>query len=198
MPEGLQRRLHGRGRARARAHGSARRTPLARALQKHLNTVKLLIVDEGRSRLSAPNCSSRCSASAMNVAPRWSQATCHSMNGLPYSARNGSKKIVVRSKLKRSAFLVKIDNEKYCSRHAKKENESRSHCFVSSPGNMRLGVTGQGHGYTGYTLSRDPLWESGQSPRKISIRRFVARLKQRALPLKSGCRKTRRPPCLGT
>ena len=64
-----------------------------RALQKHLNTVKLLIVDElgyGRSRLSAPNCSSRCSASAMNVAPRWSQATCHSMNGLLYSARNGS------------------------------------------------------------------------------------------------------------
>src|SRR5580700_7069382 len=28
----------------------------------------------------------------MNVAPRWSQATCHSMNGLLYSARNGSKK----------------------------------------------------------------------------------------------------------
>jgi hypothetical protein len=26
----------------------------------------------------------------MNVAPRWSPATCHSMNGLPYSAQNGS------------------------------------------------------------------------------------------------------------
>jgi IstB-like ATP binding protein len=63
-----------------------------RALQKHLNTVKLLIVDElGYVPFTAaPNCSSRCSASAMNVAPRWSQATCHSMNGLPYSARNGS------------------------------------------------------------------------------------------------------------
>jgi hypothetical protein len=53
---------------------------------------------------------------------------------------------------------------------------------------MRLGVTGQGPGYTGYALSRGPLWESGQSPRRISIRRFVARLKQRARPLK------KRPP----
>jgi len=47
-----------------------------RALQKHLSMVKLLIVDElamCRSRRSAPNCSSRCSVSAMNAAPRWSQ-----------------------------------------------------------------------------------------------------------------------------
>src|ERR1700730_11572257 len=35
---------------------------------------------------------------------------------------------------------VKTDNEKYYGRHGKKEDESRSHCFVSSPDNMRLGA----------------------------------------------------------
>jgi IstB-like ATP binding protein len=63
-----------------------------RALQKHLNSVKLLIVDElGYVPFTAVGAdSSRYSASAMNAAPRWSPATCHSMNGLPYSVRNGS------------------------------------------------------------------------------------------------------------
>jgi len=45
-----------------------------RALQKHLNTVKLLIVDElGYVPFTAVgrNCSLRCSASAMSAAPRW-------------------------------------------------------------------------------------------------------------------------------
>ena len=45
LPKALQHRLHLGRRSRARTHGSARRAPL-RALQKHLNTVKLLIVDE--------------------------------------------------------------------------------------------------------------------------------------------------------
>ena len=64
-----------------------------RALQKHLNTVKLLIVDElGYVPFTAlvRNCSSRCSANATNVAPRLSPATCHSTNGPWCSVRNGS------------------------------------------------------------------------------------------------------------
>jgi hypothetical protein len=56
------------------------------------------------------------------------------------------------------------------SRHCHKWRgaSSPSRCQIER---FRAGITGQGHGYagyTGYTLSRDPLWESGQSPRKGS------------------------------
>ena len=61
-----------------------------RALQKHLNSVKLLNWAMCHSQPSAPNCSSRYSASAMNVVQRWLPAICRSMNGRPSSARNGS------------------------------------------------------------------------------------------------------------
>jgi phage terminase Nu1 subunit (DNA packaging protein) len=62
-----------------------------RALQKHLNTVKLLIVDWAMCplRLSALSCFSRYSASAMNAAQQLSRLICRSMNGRPSSAQNG-------------------------------------------------------------------------------------------------------------
>ena len=65
-----------------------------RALQKHLSMVKLLIVDElgyvpftaVGSELLFEVFSQRYESGATLVTP----ATCHSMNGLPYSVRNGS------------------------------------------------------------------------------------------------------------
>jgi DNA replication protein DnaC len=62
------------------------------ALQKHLNTVKLLIVDElGYVPFTAVGSELlfEVSSQPMSVVPLSSPATRHSMNGHPYSVRNG-------------------------------------------------------------------------------------------------------------
>lgn len=64
-----------------------------RALQKHLNTVKLLIVDELAMyplRRSVPSSSSKFSANAMSGAQQLSPPICRSTNGRPYSDLSGS------------------------------------------------------------------------------------------------------------